>query len=168
KEVLSEDGWLNTGDLMTLTVDGELCFVGRSKDTIVLFGGENVEPTPIEEKLKESPYIDHCMVVGQDQKFLGALIVPNEEELLNWAKANGVSGTTLSELIQNPKVEALIKDELKRLVNANPAFKSFEKVPHFRLIGKPFEKGEELNNTLKLRRHVVTEKYKDLINSMYA
>ncbi len=79
--VLAEDGWFNTGDLGMLTHDGELKITGRAKDTIVLRGGENVEPLPIEQKLRESELIDQAVVLGQDQRFLAALIVPNGEAL---------------------------------------------------------------------------------------
>jgi long-chain acyl-CoA synthetase len=80
-EMLSSDGWLNTGDLGMLTHNGELRITGRAKDTIVLRGGENIEPLPIEQKLRESELIDQAVILGQDQKFLGALIVPNDEAL---------------------------------------------------------------------------------------
>ena len=79
--MLSSDGWLNTGDLGMLTHSGELKITGRAKDTIVLRGGENIEPLPIEQRLRESELIDQAVILGQDQKFLGALIVPNEEAL---------------------------------------------------------------------------------------
>jgi long-chain acyl-CoA synthetase len=95
-DVLTPDGWFNTGDLVVFNHSGEISIVGRSKDTLVLVGGENVEPTPIEEKMKESPFIDHVMLVsrafGEDQKVLGALIVPNAENLGDWCKKNGVGG----------------------------------------------------------------------------
>lgn len=80
-QVLSDDGWLNTGDLGMLTQKGELKITGRAKDTIVLRGGENIEPLPIEQKIRESELIDQAVVLGQDQKFLAALVVPNEEAL---------------------------------------------------------------------------------------
>jgi long-chain acyl-CoA synthetase len=76
--VLSPDGWFNTGDIGMLTHDNELRITGRAKDTIVLRGGENVEPVPIEHKMRESPYIFQCMVLGQDQKYLAALIVTKQ------------------------------------------------------------------------------------------
>jgi long-chain acyl-CoA synthetase len=91
-QVLSADGWLNTGDLGMLTHGNELKITGRAKDTIVLRGGENVEPLPIEHKLKESELIDQAIVLGQDQKFLGALIVPNAEALLEALEAEGATG----------------------------------------------------------------------------
>ncbi len=166
KEVLTDDGWFNTGDLMRITVDGDLVFVGRSKDTIVLMGGENIEPTPIEDRLKQSPYIDHVMLVGQDQKTLGALVAVHEDTVADWAKENGVNGG-MKEWAHNDLVNKLIKGEIAKLVNQDSAFKSFERVTQFRLVEKPFEKGIELNNTLKLRRFVVTENYQQLIDSMY-
>lgn len=167
REVLSPDGWMNTGDLVRINIHGEISIVGRSKDTIVLVGGENVEPTPIEEKLKESPYIDHVMCVGQDQKTIGALIVPNVERLEEFVKANNIPGNSLEEWIQDKQVKALYKKEITNLINLENGFKSYERVTDFRLLTKPFEQGDELNNTLKVKRHVVTEKYQKLIDEMY-
>jgi long-chain acyl-CoA synthetase len=80
--ILDAEGWLNTGDIGMISHDGELRITGRAKDTIVLRGGKNVEPVPIENTLRESPYIQHCMVIGQDQKYLAALIVPRQEAVM--------------------------------------------------------------------------------------
>lgn len=172
KEVLSEDGWFNTGDLVRVTINGELCIVGRSKDTLVLVGGENVEPTPIEEKLKESDYIDHVMCVsrarGEDQKYVGALIVINEERVNEYLKSMGEKPGTMAELRENPLVKKLIQKEIQRLISTENGFKSFEKIGTFAILPKPFEQGDELNNTLKVKRHVVAEKYADLIDKMYS
>ncbi|MCS6972807.1 MAG: AMP-binding protein, partial [Leptospiraceae bacterium] len=169
-EVLTPDGWFNTGDLVTLNYSGELSIVGRSKDTLVLVGGENVEPVPIEEKLKESPFVDHVMLVsrafGEDQKVLGALIVPNAENLAEWCKANGIKGT-LEDWVNDPKVLAMYRQEINKYINTENGFKNFEKIGVFTLLKKPFEQGDELNNTLKVRRHVVAEKYAKLIDDMY-
>ena len=170
-EVLTPDGWFNTGDLVVMNYSGEISIVGRSKDTLVLVGGENVEPTPIEEKLKESPYIDHVMLVsrafGEDQKVLGALIVPNADNLAEWCKKNGVRGD-LAQWVKDPKVLAMYRQEINKYINTENGFKNFEKVGVFALLKKPFEQGDELNNTLKVRRHVVAEKYAKLIDEMYA
>ena len=166
-EVLSDDGWFNTGDLVKITTNDEISIVGRSKDTIVLVGGENIEPTPIEEKLKESIFIDHIMVVGQDKKNLGALIVPNIDELEMYCKAKEISGNSLESWIDNPQVNTLFKKEIMSLVNAETGFKSFERIMYFSLLKKPFEQGVEMNNTLKLMRHVVQDKYEDVIEKMY-
>jgi len=170
-DVLTPDGWFNTGDLVVFNHSGEISIVGRSKDTLVLVGGENVEPTPIEEKMKESEFIDHVMLVsrafGEDQKVLGALIVPNADNLADWAKKNGVSGD-FAALIKDPKVHTMYRHEINKYINSENGFKNFEKVGVFTLLKKPFEQGDELNNTLKVRRHVVSEKYEKLIDDMYA
>lgn len=166
KAVLDDDGWFNTGDLIKFNVTGELSIVGRSKDTIVLVGGENVEPTPIEEKLKESELVDHCMAVGQDKKTIGMLIVPNEEAVMSIAEELGVN-KDMESIIASKEINDKFKKEIARLVSADTGFKTFEKVSVFRLLSKAFEQGDELNNTLKVKRHVVTDKYEGLIEEMY-
>ena len=166
-EVLTADGWFNTGDVVKITVQGLVAIVGRSKDTVVLAGGENVEPTPIEEMLKESDYIDHVMVVGQDQKTLGVLVVPNEDELGQYARRLGIRSTSLSVWVEDPRVRDFYKKEISRIISRDNGFKSFEQLTDFRLLTKPFEKGDELNNTMKIRRHVVTDRYQHLIDEMY-
>ena len=166
KAVLDDDGWFNTGDLIKFNVTGELSIVGRSKDTIVLVGGENVEPTPIEEKLKESELVDHCMAVGQDKKTIGMLIVPNEEAIMGIADELGVS-KDMESIVASKEINDKFKKEIARLVSADTGFKTFEKVSVFRILSKAFEQGDELNNTLKVKRHVVTDKYEGLIEEMY-
>ena len=163
-----KDGWMDTGDLGMINFKDTLTLTGRAKDTVVLLGGENVEPVPIENKLTESPYINQIMVVGQDQKNLGAIIVPDFPKLLEWCKENGVSETDEKALTTNPKVLELFKKEIKELNSAKNGFKSFEQVTPFFLISKPFEVGDEMTNLMKLKRHVITEKYKDQINKLYA
>ena len=167
KEVLTDDGWFNTGDLVKMSVSGEMSIVGRSKDTIVLLGGENVEPAPIEERIKQSPYIDHVMCVGQDQKAIGALVVPNVDELSVFVEQNKISGKDINDWIQQNEVNSLYRSEISKAVSLETGFKSFEKVSVFKLVSKPFEKGDELNNTLKVLRHVVTDKYQKVIDEMY-
>ncbi len=155
-----KDGWFNTGDLGIITYNNCLKIVGRSKETIVLLGGENVEPVPIENKLLESPLIDQCMLVGQDKKYMGCLVVPNLEALSNY-------GENYAALADNPQALNTIKQEIKSLISSENGFKSFERVVNCRLLPKPFEVGDELTNIFKTKRHVVTEKYQDLIESMY-
>ena len=155
-----KDGWMNTGDLGMITFNGTLKIVGRSKETVVLLGGENVEPVPIENKLSESPLIDQVMVVGQDKKYLAALVVPSLEQFKDY-------GETLEEIAKNEEVAKLLRNEVKKLVSSEAGFKSFEKVVDVRLLPKPFEVGDELTNLFKIKRHVVTDKYQDMINTMY-
>lgn len=161
------DGWMNTGDLGMLTFNDCLKITGRAKDTVVLFSGENVEPVPIENKIIESQFIEQCMVVGQDKKFLGALIYLNEEAITAWAKEKNLSGKSFEELQKDETVNKMLGKEIKSLVGAQTGFKSFERVVDFRVIPKPFEVGDELTNLFKMKRHVITDKYKDLIDEIY-
>ncbi len=155
-----QDGWMNTGDLGVITYNGTLKIVGRSKETVVLLGGENIEPVPIEGKMVESSMIDQVMVVGQDKKYLCALVVPSIEHFKD-------VGATLEEIAKNPEVYNKIKAEVKNLVGGATGFKSFERVIDVRILSKPFEVGDELTNLFKLKRHLITEKYEDLIEDMY-
>ena len=157
------DGWMNTGDIGMVTFNDCLKILGRSKDTIVLLNGENIEPVPIESRLVESSYIDQCMVVGQDQKALGALIVPSLEHF----RLAGVGAANLSELAANPEAHRLVEEDIRNLVNHSNGFKSFERITTFRFLPKPFEVGDEMTNTFKLKRHVITQRYAGLIEEMF-
>ncbi len=163
-----KDGWMDTGDLGMINYKDTLTLTGRAKDTVVLLGGENVEPVPIENKLLESEYISQIMVIGQDQKNLGAIIIPEFPKLKEWALANGVTDTDEKSLINNTKVIDFYKKEIKELNSAKYGFKSFEQVSPFFLISKPFEVGDELTNLMKLKRHIITDKYKDQIKKIYS
>jgi long-chain acyl-CoA synthetase len=158
------DGWLATGDLGIMTFNDCLKIVGRCKGTIVLLGGENVEPLPIESCLLRSPLIDQCMVVGQDQKHLGVLIVPSLE---GFASA-GITASDLSSLKGRPEADALLRGEIRQMVGAAAGFKPFERIVAVKLLEKPFEVGEELTMTFKLKRHVIAEKYDKVIQVMFA
>ena len=123
-----------------------------------------MEPLPIESKLLESPLIDQCMVVGQDRKHLGLLVVPS----LSGFSATGITATDLAALEVRPEVTEMLRLEIRRLVGEASGFKPFERITSFHLLRKPFEVGEELTMTFKLRRHVITEKYGREIESMFA
>ena len=158
-----QDGWMNTGDLGMVTFNNCLKILGRSKETVVLLSGENVEPVPIEAKLLESRFIEQCMVVGQDEKHLAALIVPSVEGL----KAQGFAVTALTEAENDPRIAEVIGAEVRRLVSREQGFKPFEFVLAWRFVPKVFEVGDELTATFKPKRHVITEKYQHLIDEMY-
>jgi long-chain acyl-CoA synthetase len=166
-EVLSPDGWLNTGDLGMVTHRGELRIIGRTKETIVLLGGENVEPVPIEDTMLESDYIDQVMVVGQDQKFLGALVIPNEEALEKYAEQQEIAYLTTEDLLENPLILELISDEINGRVNAKRGFREFERVFRFKLIHRHFEPGVELTASLKMKRNVIAESYAKEIKELF-
>lgn len=159
KAVLHND-WFNTGDLGLMTANNCLKIVGRSKETIVLLNGENVEPIPIENKLQESVYIEQCIVVGQDQKNLGVLIIPSLTALDKYGK-------NYTELKNNKEVQELIRLEIARLISTENGFKSFEKVKNLLVLEKAFEPGKELTAKLSLKRHYIHEAYSHEINSLY-
>ncbi len=161
---IDEEGWFDTGDLGKMTVRGELTLTGRAKETIVLMGGENVEPTPIEDSITECPFISQVMIVGQDRKTLGALIVPDFSAL---GDRGGLEGKDAAELCSSEAVQALIRDEVRRLVSEDRGFKNFEKINRISLLCKEFSLGDELTHTMKKRRNVITEHYADTIEEMY-
>ena len=167
KEVLSEDGWFNTGDLGMLTRNNELKIMGRAKDTIVLLGGENIEPSPIEQKIQESAFIDQAVLVGQDRKFLGALIVPNFEELEQYAGQNNISYVQTEDLVETPEIVDLIHGIISELVSTKTGFKPFERVFRFTILSSSFEIGEELSQKQEIKRHVIGEKYKKEIAELF-
>jgi long-chain acyl-CoA synthetase len=165
--VLSE-GWLNTGDITVFSRQGDFKILGRAKETIVLLGGENIEPVPIEERLGASEAISQIMVVGQDKKFLAALIVPEIEKLQELAQEKGISYVQAEELLGNPEIEEYIHNEIQALINPKTGFKHFECIYRFKLLEKPFEVGRELTHTMKLRRNVIAKLYRHEIESLFS
>jgi len=158
-----KDGWLRTGDLGMITFNDCLKMLGRHKSTIVLSSGENVEPEPIEMRLQQSHFIDQCMVVGQDKKFLCALIVPVMGEF----RQAGFKEQSFADLSKNPEAYDVIRKEIRRLVTASSGFKRYEQIRDFRLIPQSFQVGDELTNLYKIKRHVVERKYAHIINELY-
>lgn len=166
-EMIDSDGWLNTGDLGMLTWDNELKITGRAKDTIVLLGGENVEPNPIEEKLRESEFVSHAILLGQDQKFLAALLVPEFDSLSKWAEEQTLSWTDNKSLVAIPEVQDLYNTILKTQISAQNGFKNFERVFKCRILDEPFEPGRELSAKQEVKRHVVYDLYAKEIKSLF-
>jgi len=166
-EVL-KDGWLNTGDLVIGTIHREIRIVGRAKDTIVLRGGENIEPEPIEQVLLQSEAIEQVMVVGQDQKTLGALIVPNWDVVERVAKERRISYYEKEELLQNDLIRDYFNTLIQNMVNANTGFKAFERITRFALLENPFEPLVEMTATLKLKRNVIAQRKEAIIRQMFA
>jgi len=166
--ILSKDGWLNTEDIGIQSENGEIIIVGRIKDTIVLMGGENVEPEPIEEKIKESIYIDHAVVLGQDRKQLTAIIAVNEEELMNLAGELKVADYKIQtegrNSIEHDKIYAILMKEVSSLISGKHGFKPFEIISRIFPVRNDFSIGKELTQTLKVKRQYVVAKYKNLID----
>lgn len=166
--VLSDDGWLNTGDLGMLSHRGELKITGRAKDTIVLLGGENIEPLPIEQKLQESEYIERAVVVGQDQRYLAALVCPALAAIRSYADEQHIPYDTPDDLLSEAAIEELINNEVNALVNRRTGFKGFELIYRSALIPDDFEIGRELSAKQEIKRHVIVERYRDTIAGLFA
>ena len=161
-----KDGWFCTGDIGTF-VDGKfLKITDRKKEIFKTSGGKYVAPLPIENKMKESRYIEQMIVVGADKKFTGALIVPAFNVLKEWFAEQGFTYSGNEAAIADPRVRELLKDNVEKY---NQYFNQVEQVKKFELL--PYEwtvDGGELTPTLKLKRKVIMEKYRDAIESIYS
>ena len=177
-KAIDPDGWFDSGDLGWVTPDNDLVLTGRSKDTIVLTNGENIEPQPIEDACVRSPYIDQMMLVGQDQRALGALIVPNLETLQQWVteqklNLNLPTPDSPQEVAQsslnNKAIIDLYRNELTREVKNRPGYKNDDRISDFRFIVEPFSQANGLmTQTFKIKRPQVRDKYQNLIDEIFA
>jgi|LJSS01.1.fsa_nt_gb long-chain acyl-CoA synthetase len=163
--VFDAEGWFHTGDVGRFE-NGYLRITDRIKHMIVSKGGKNIYPGPIEDRIKSSSYVDQVVVLGEGREFLTALLVPNFDALKLWAQERGLKFQDEHDLIALPEVQKLFEGEIRRLSQDLPAH---ERVRRFRLLPEPFtiESGE-LTPTLKVRRKVIEERYRDLIEAMYA
>ncbi|MDR1748556.1 MAG: AMP-binding protein, partial [Spirochaetaceae bacterium] len=166
-KMVSPDGWFNTGDIAMLTIDNEIVLKGRIKDTIVLRGGENVEPLPLEMKLNESQYIAQSVVLGQDERYLGALIVPSKEEVLTYAEENSIPGDNWEQLLKNTEIQKLFDHEIKGLINQKNGFKLFERINKFVLLSRPFEVGVELSAKQEVMRYKMSDIYEAEVKELF-
>ena len=164
-EVIDEDGYLRTGDIAEWVDNKFLKITDRKKELFKTSGGKYVAPAPIENKLKESRYIEQVMLVGDNQKFVTALIVPSFLHLQAWAKDNGVPYESNTQIVGNEKIKALINAEIGA---ANKEFGHVEQVKKFALLDKEWtiEDGE-LTPTLKVKRKIILTRYEALVESMY-
>ena len=163
-EVL-KDGWFHTGDIGVMIDNKFLKITDRKKEIFKTSGGKYVAPQPIENKMKESKWIEQMMVTGAGEKYTGALIVPAFGALKEWCAAHGIEFTGNEKIIRNEKIVNLIKDTVERY---NQNFNQVEQIKKFELL--PYEwsvEGGELTPTLKLKRKVIMEKYKDAIERIY-
>lgn len=165
--VIDKDGWLNTGDIGIMTVDGDIKITGRAKDTIVLLGGENIEPMLIEQALCSSDYIESAMLVGQDKRYLGALIIPSKEFIQNYANESNIAYVSYEDLLETPEIQMLIRTEIDRLVSADNGFRPCEKVFKFELLSESFKVGQELSAKQEMIRFKISEKYKTQIEKIF-
>ncbi|MCZ6679084.1 MAG: long-chain fatty acid--CoA ligase [Candidatus Poribacteria bacterium] len=164
-EAIDADGWFHTGDIGEIDSDGFLKITDRKKNIIVLSNGKNVAPQPIENQLKQSLYISQIMLIGDQRKSIAALIVPSFDAIKDYAKENQLETDDMSALIRRKEIQQLIRREIN---DHSTQFADFEQVRMFTLLEREFtQEAGEMTPTFKLKRRVIIEKYKDLIEKMY-
>ena len=165
KKAFTEDGFFKTGDIGFIDQEGYLVITDRKKDLLKTSGGKFVAPQPIENEFKTDPYIEQVAIVGESRKYISALIVPNFEELGNWARERNLKYRNNSELIKHPEVIQFIRERVK---NVNSKFSKHEHIKEFKLLDHYFsEYNGELTPTNNIRRKIIEDRYKNIIDSMY-
>jgi long-chain acyl-CoA synthetase len=165
KEVFTDDGWFRTGDIGQLDADGFLKITDRKKELFKTSGGKYIAPSPIEQMLRASRFVNQAVLVGNERKFPAALIVPNFEMLESYAKLKELDIKTQAEFCSNPRILDLFTRQIEAMT---PNISPFEKVKRFILIENEFSvENGEMTPTLKIKRRVIDEKYRELIDEMY-
>jgi long-chain acyl-CoA synthetase len=161
-----KDGWFHTGDIGTWVEGRFLKITDRKKEIFKTSGGKYVAPQPVENKMRESPYIEQIMVVGSGQKFVSALIVPSMLQLRKWLEDAGTKAPGDSrQLLEMPEVEKLIRSQLDKY---NSQFNQVEQVKKFTLLPEEWTVNNgELTPSLKVKRKVIEQKYAKQIAEMY-
>jgi long-chain acyl-CoA synthetase len=163
---LDADGWLHTGDVGAWA-DGRLRIVDRARDFIVTAGGKTLSPSYIENALRASPFIAEVVVFGHGRRYVTALVEIDYDTVSDWARAHGAAYTGFTSLAQHPAVERLLQGEIDR---ANVALARVEQVKRFRILPKaldPEEEGEPVTPTRKVKRKLMYERFRTLVESMY-
>jgi len=164
KEVF-EGGWFHTGDIGYLDKDGFLVITDRKKDLIVTAGGKNVAPQPIENMIKTNPYVSSVLVLGNNRRFISAIVVPDFEKLEPYARLKNIPYESLADLVKKQEIVDFLLAEIDR---STPNLASYEKVKRIILLDKDFEiEADEMTPTLKVKRNIVEQKYKNVIDSLY-
>ncbi len=165
KEAFTDDGWFRTGDIGDIDDDGYLCITDRKKELFKTSGGKYIAPSPIEQMLRSSRFVNQAVLVGSERKFPAALIVPNFEMLESYAKLKELDINGTAEYCSHPRIIDLISRQIEAMT---PGLAQFEKVKRFALLEQELtvEKGK-LTPTLKVKRRVVDERYRDVIDRIY-
>lgn len=163
---IDPDGWLRTGDVGTLDAEGNLRIVDRKKDLIITAGGKNVAPQYLENKLKFSPYIADAVVIGDRRPYLTALVVLDEDTVVQFARDHRIPFSTYTELADHPEIVRLVEREVE---SVNRQVARVETVRRFRILPRRlYEEDGEVTPTMKVKRTAVNAAYGELIEAMYA
>ncbi len=165
EEAFYDDGWFRTGDAGYIDESGALFLTDRIKDLFKTSNGKYIAPQSIETRLGTDKFIEQCAVIGDSRKYVAALIVPNMELLKKWAAENRIEYASVEDLVADTRVNLMME---RRIEVLEKGLAPYEKIKRFTLLPKEFamETGE-LTNTLKLKRKVISERYKDIIEKMY-
>jgi len=166
KKQFTEDGWFKTGDIGNIDADGFLSVTDRKKDLIKTSGGKFIAPQPIENSLKLNALIGTAAIIGDKRKFAAVIISPNFPQLEDWARTSGVAFSSRGELVADPKVQSLYEQVVE---GTNQNLARFEKLKRVLLVADEFttENGA-LTPTMKLRRRVIEDRYREKIDAVYA
>jgi len=165
RDAFTEDGWLKTGDIGEIDEQGFLKITDRKKDLIITAGGKNISPQNIENLMKTDMFISEFLAYGDRKKFLVGLVTLEEEAIKDWAQQNGIKFKDFSELSQQPEVYKLIEQRIGEL---NKRLPSYCTIKRFKILPNQFtQESGEITPTMKLKRKVVYEKYKELLEEMY-
>ena len=165
REVMDSDGWLHTGDIGTLDEEGYLRVTDRKKELIVTAGGKNIAPAPIENRLQTHPFVSQVVMIGDRKKYPILLVVPLFDALESWARSQGLDIGSREELVRNERVVRFMESEI---LGSLTDLAQFERPKRIALLPRELTvDAGEMTPTLKVRRRIVEEKYKSLIDSLY-
>jgi long-chain acyl-CoA synthetase len=165
RAVFTPDGWFKTGDIGSIDTDGYLRITDRKKELFKTSGGKYISPQPIEQAIKGSRFVSQVVLIGDGRKFPAALIVPDWELIDSYTKLKGIEAQSRAELCSNPRIIDLFERQIARLT---PDLARYEKIKAIALVENEFTiEGGELTPTLKVKRRVINEKYRDVIDEMY-
>jgi long-chain acyl-CoA synthetase len=165
RAVFTEDGWFKTGDIGTIDEDGFLRITDRKKELFKTSGGKYISPQPIEQAIKGSRFVNQVVLIGNGRKFPAALIVPQWDHVESYARLKGISASSRTELCQHPRIIDLF---LRQIGGLTPDLAKYEQIKAIALLENEFTiEGGELTPTLKVKRRVIDEKYRAIIDRLY-
>ena len=165
RAVFTEDGWFKTGDIGTIDEAGFLRITDRKKELFKTSGGKYIAPQPIEQMIKGSRFVNQVVLIGNGRKFPAALIVPDWERVESYAQLKGISWKSHEQLCKHPRIINLFA---RQIASLTPDLAQYERVKKIALIENEFTiEGGELTPTLKVKRRVIDEKYRNVIDQIY-